>query len=124
MTSVKEYARLIQRGQPTFVEIKGVTFCAWHPFLVQHFWYNKTDHTAAGGDSKASAMTMKNVPYHEEVREFSELVAKACGEGECGVKYEPASEHGMSALISLHCVACFDTPAVRSAFQLYATRPQ
>ena len=27
MECIHEYARLIQRGQPTFVEIKGVTFC-------------------------------------------------------------------------------------------------
>jgi tRNA wybutosine-synthesizing protein 1 len=81
MTCVQEYAALIKRGRPTFVvsrpfpswnrsilaeiylchacscrevprtetagqEIKGVTFC---------------------GDSKASSMTMANVPFHEEV---------------------------------------------------------
>ena len=40
------YADLVSLGRPSFIEIKGVTFC---------------------GDSKASSLTMQNVPWHEEV---------------------------------------------------------
>ena len=36
-------------------------------------------------------MTMDHVPYHEEVREFTQLVADACGP-----EYEVASEHAHS----------------------------
>eukprot|EP01045_Picozoa_sp_COSAG04_P008359 COSAG04_NODE_460_length_13977_cov_5.936662_11_plen_748_part_00 len=70
MSCIEEYAALVARGRPTFIEIKGVTFC---------------------GDSKASDMTMSNVPYHEEVREFAQLVSDACGP-----EYELASEHAHS----------------------------
>ncbi|KAF6037145.1 hypothetical protein EB796_004553 [Bugula neritina] len=44
-----EYARLVALGEPDFIEVKGVTFC---------------------GDSSASDLTMKNVPWHREVVEF------------------------------------------------------
>jgi len=44
------YAELIRRGMPSFVEIKGVTYC---------------------GTSKASTLTMANVPWHEEVVAYS-----------------------------------------------------
>ena len=40
------YASLVELGRPDFIEIKGVTFC---------------------GSSKASTLTMENVPWHEEV---------------------------------------------------------
>ena len=70
MHMIEEYAALVKRGLPTLIEIKGVTFC---------------------GDSKASEMTMDHVPFHEEVREFTQLVADACGPD-----YEVASEHAHS----------------------------
>jgi wyosine [tRNA(Phe)-imidazoG37] synthetase (radical SAM superfamily) len=41
------YSELVAIGNPDFIEVKGVTFC---------------------GDSKASTLTMGNVPWHEEVR--------------------------------------------------------
>jgi len=50
MEELQNYAELIERGQPSFVEIKGVTFC---------------------GDSRASNLTIKNVPFHTEVLKFS-----------------------------------------------------
>jgi len=43
------YASLVNIGKPDFIEIKGVTFC---------------------GSSKASTLTMENVPWHEEVVKF------------------------------------------------------
>lgn len=48
---VYNYAELIKRGAPSFIEVKGVTYC---------------------GTSKASPLTMKNVPFHEEVLKFGE----------------------------------------------------
>uniref|UniRef100_A0A0B7A5C3 tRNA 4-demethylwyosine synthase (AdoMet-dependent) n=1 Tax=Arion vulgaris TaxID=1028688 RepID=A0A0B7A5C3_9EUPU len=40
------YAKLVSLGNPDFIEVKGVTYC---------------------GESKASTLTMENVPWHEEV---------------------------------------------------------
>ena len=48
--TVKEYAQLIIRGTPDFVEIKGVTYC---------------------GYSGANPLTMNNVPFHTEVINFA-----------------------------------------------------
>ena len=44
---IDEYAALVRRGAPHFVEVKGVTFC--------------------GQSSKAADITMGNVPWHHEV---------------------------------------------------------
>ncbi|CAG0907733.1 unnamed protein product [Cyprideis torosa] len=65
---IEGYASLVGLGQPDFIEVKGVTYC---------------------GTSKASSLTMENVPWHEEVIRFTEeLVAKLPGD-----KYAIASEH-------------------------------
>jgi len=61
------YAKLVELGQPDFIEIKGVTFC---------------------GSSKASTLTMENVPWHTEVVRFvNDLVSRLAD------KYDIASEH-------------------------------
>lgn len=52
---VQNYADLIALGSPSFIEVKGVTFC---------------------GDSKASSLTMGNVPWHDEVINFVETLVK------------------------------------------------
>lgn len=41
------YAELVKRGQPDLIEVKGVTYC---------------------GESKASPLTIKQCPFHHEVR--------------------------------------------------------
>lgn len=51
MEDLEGYAKLIDIGQPDFIEIKGVTFC---------------------GTSKANKLTMENVPWHEQVIEFAQ----------------------------------------------------
>merc|ERR1712196_669264 len=51
---VREYAELIARGKPDFIEIKGVTYCG----------------TSNSGDP--SELTMQNVPWHEEVAAFGQ----------------------------------------------------
>ena len=43
---IQQYAELVSRGNPDFIEVKGVTYC---------------------GESKTSDITMANVPWHEEV---------------------------------------------------------
>lgn len=73
---LNNYAELVSIGQPSFIEIKGVTYC---------------------GTSKASNLTMKNVPFHEEVVKFSEDL--------CNVtpflreNYELACEHEHSCCV-------------------------
>ena len=60
------YASLVSLGKPDFIEIKGVTFC---------------------GSSKASSLTMENVPWHSEVVRFvSDLVDRL-------EEYEISCEH-------------------------------
>jgi tRNA wybutosine-synthesizing protein 1 len=68
---IDNYAQLIKRGMPDFIEIKGVTYC---------------------GTSKASTLRMTNVPYHQEVRGFSQKLI------EMGLSefYELACEHAHS----------------------------
>lgn len=79
MGQMKEYARLIALGNPTFIEIKGVTFC---------------------GDLNASDITMKNVPFHQEVRDFSRALCEEIGLlGQGGPTYELACEHVHSCCI-------------------------
>jgi len=70
------YAQLIERGAPSFIEIKGVTYC---------------------GTSKASTLTMKNVPFHEEVLHFSEEICSATSF--LTENYEIACEHEHSCCI-------------------------
>ncbi|KAH3891076.1 hypothetical protein DPMN_015165 [Dreissena polymorpha] len=61
-------------GKPDFIEIKGVTYC---------------------GDSKASNLTMSNVPWHEEVVKFVQEFANELPD------YEIAAEHEHSNCILL-----------------------
>ncbi|CAN6297609.1 unnamed protein product, partial [Urochloa humidicola] len=72
---VDAYAKLLSLGQPDFIEIKGVTYC---------------------GSSATSKLTMENVPWHSDVKEFSEVLASKSG----GV-YEVACEHAHSCCVLL-----------------------
>merc|ERR1712154_137581 len=73
VSEVADYSRLIARGQPTFVEIKGVTFC---------------------GKSDASNLTMNNVPFHFEVVRFGQKLCEYLSSD-----YEIACEHAHSCCI-------------------------
>jgi len=73
MSEVSEYAKLVTLGQPTFIEIKGVTFC---------------------GNNNKDSLTMQNVPFHTEVRDFCEALCK-----QLDTKYEIACEHAHSCCI-------------------------
>ncbi|KAJ3014650.1 S-adenosyl-L-methionine-dependent tRNA 4-demethylwyosine synthase [Thoreauomyces humboldtii] len=74
--TLDQYATLIKRGSPCFIEVKGVTYC---------------------GFGAASHLTMKNVPYHHEVLKFCEGLCELL-DG----KYAVASvhEHSCSVLIA------------------------
>lgn len=68
------YVQLVSYGNPDFIEIKGVTYC---------------------GDSKASSLTMSNVPWHEEVTGFVKQFADQLPD------YEIACEHEHSNCLLL-----------------------
>ncbi|XP_074280027.1 S-adenosyl-L-methionine-dependent tRNA 4-demethylwyosine synthase [Silene latifolia] len=72
---VDGYYNLFSVGKPDFIEIKGVTYC---------------------GTSATSKLTMENVPWHTDVRAFSEALALK-SEGE----YEVACEHEHSCCVLL-----------------------
>ncbi|CAJ2675582.1 unnamed protein product [Trifolium pratense] len=72
---VDAYYNLFSIGEPDFIEIKGVTYC---------------------GSTATSKLTMENVPWHADVKAFSEALAlKSQGE------YEVACEHVHSCCVLL-----------------------
>ncbi|KAI0220642.1 Fe-S oxidoreductase [Massospora cicadina] len=72
---IANYAELIRRGRPDFIEVKGVTFC---------------------GFGASSGLTMSNVPYHNEVIHFVEQILRQLGpDGD----YEISCEHAHSVSI-------------------------
>ena len=78
MTDAAGYAHLIERGQPDFIEIKAVTYC---------------------GESKGSDLTMKNVPWHDDVVEYSRAICESTPF--MRETYEMASEHRHSCIVLL-----------------------
>ncbi|KAK6131200.1 hypothetical protein DH2020_035061 [Rehmannia glutinosa] len=72
---VDAYSRLFDVGDPDFIEIKGVTYC---------------------GSSATSKLTMENVPWHSDVKEFSEALAQKSNGA-----YEVACEHVHSCCVLL-----------------------
>lgn len=74
MEDLQGYASLVELGKPDFIEVKGVTYC---------------------GESKGSNLTMRNVPWHEEVLSFVERLADLLPE------YGIASEHEHSNCVLL-----------------------
>ena len=75
------YAELVELGCPDFIEIKAVTFC---------------------GKSDASDLTMQNVPWHREVCEYGERLARLLRtRGLAESAYSIATEHEHSCCILL-----------------------
>ncbi|XP_020092095.1 S-adenosyl-L-methionine-dependent tRNA 4-demethylwyosine synthase [Ananas comosus] len=72
---IDAYANLLTMGKPDLVEIKGVTYC---------------------GSSATSKLTMENVPWHSDVKAFSEALAVKSN----GI-YEVACEHVHSCCVLL-----------------------
>jgi tRNA wybutosine-synthesizing protein 1 len=71
------YAELVKRGQPDLIEVKGVTWC---------------------GESPGSDLTMADVPWHTDVREFCEELTKRIGVETYGLACEHA--HSCCVLIA------------------------
>ena len=74
---VDNYAQLVAIGRPSFIEVKGVTFC---------------------GYSGANPLTMSNVPFHREVVDFCNALSKHPLLGEYEIACE--HEHSCSVLIA------------------------
>lgn len=75
MEEAANYVQIIQHGEPDFIEIKAVTYC---------------------GKSDGSSLTMENVPWHEEVRNYATHICDAMG-GDYGI----AAEHRHSCCMLL-----------------------
>lgn len=71
---VNGYADLVERGQPCFVEVKGVTYCGSN-----------------------TPLTMKNVPFYDEVVDFVEQLNKEMASR--GLEYGIAAQHAHSCCI-------------------------
>lgn len=78
MDEIYNYADLVTKGMPGFVEVKGVTYC---------------------GSSDASSLRMTNVPFHHEVVSFTQKLCDKVNEILGEVRYELASEHEHSCCI-------------------------
>lgn len=78
--TVVEYADLVEKGLPCFVEVKGVTYCG--------------NSTSAG-----AGLTMQNVPFYEEVVQFVEGLNDELNRR--GLEYGIAAEHAHSCCILL-----------------------
>jgi len=75
MGELDAYGELVARGMPDFIEVKGVTYC---------------------GTSPGSPLTMKDVPWHAEVKAFCEALAARVGDA-----YGLAAEHEHSCCVLL-----------------------
>lgn len=73
MEELQAYKQLVALGMPTFIEVKGVTFC---------------------GEQNSANITMANVPFHHEVKKFCEALVEVVGDD-----YELACEHVHSCCI-------------------------
>ncbi|KAG9442685.1 hypothetical protein H6P81_018539 [Aristolochia fimbriata] len=78
---IDAYAKLLAVGRPDFIEIKGVTYC---------------------GSSSTSKLTMENVPWHSDVKSFSEALALKSNS-----EYAVACEHVHSCCVLLGKVEKF-----------------
>lgn len=74
------YANLVEKALPCFVEIKGVTYCG-------------TSSSAGAG------LTMKNVPFYEEIAEFVKALNEELQRR--GLNYGIAAEHAHSCCVLL-----------------------
>ena len=79
MGDIDDYVALVRRGQPALVEVKGMTW---------------------SGESPGSALTMANVPWHADVRDFCAALAARLGDVG-GDGYGLAVEHAHSCFVLL-----------------------
>ena len=100
MEELENYAQLIKLGNPDFIEIKGLSIVTTFTYLrLNSVPFSILNALKKGvtycGTSKASTLTMENVPWHHEVVTFGQ---KLCAYLDC---YSLASEHEHSNCILL-----------------------
>lgn len=78
MTDVKSYADMVERAQPSQIEIKGATFCG-------------------SSNGNGNPLTMQNIPFYDECKTFVESLAQELQSR--GQDYEIAAEHAHSCCI-------------------------
>jgi len=64
---IEQYAKLVELGDPDFIEVKGVTYF---------------------GDSGTNSLTMANVPWHEEVVTFVRLLCERLPQFDLACEHE------------------------------------
>lgn len=78
MGDIESYADMVERAQPSQIEVKGATFCG-------------------SSNANGNPLTMQNIPFYDECRQFVEqLVAELKSRGQT---YELAAEHAHSCCI-------------------------
>ncbi|KAK9450871.1 uncharacterized protein V1518DRAFT_411917 [Limtongia smithiae] len=80
------YAKLVAQAMPCFIEVKGVTYCG----------SSSSSGPAAAFKTKDS-LTMANVPFYEEVRDFVTQLNKSLHD--LNLDYDIAAEHAHSCCI-------------------------
>lgn len=78
MADISSYADLVQRGLPSFIEVKGATF-------------------AGSSDGNGNPLTMQNIPFYEECTNFVKQFAAELQRRNLG--YDIAAEHAHSNCI-------------------------
>ena len=71
---LESYAALVQKGNPDFIEVKVSSLSVLLLCMWCHSSHTNLQGVTYCGDSKASNITMANIPWHEEVRTVSYLV--------------------------------------------------
>ncbi|ORM40369.1 S-adenosyl-L-methionine-dependent tRNA 4-demethylwyosine synthase [Babesia sp. Xinjiang] len=79
---ISDYGRLIELGEPDFIEIKAVTFC---------------------GTVHDNAITMKNVPWHDEVIRYAEALVDATAFTRENYAIACEHRHSCCVLIAKQC---------------------
>lgn len=75
---VEGYADMVERGRPSFIEVKGATFC---------------------GNSDSNSLRMSNIPFYQEVQGFVEALERELRSRGC--TYSLAAEHAHSCCVLL-----------------------
>lgn len=78
MADISSYADLVQRGLPSFIEVKGATF-------------------SGASDGNGNPLTMQNIPFYEECTTFVKEFAAELQRRDLG--YDLAAEHAHSNCI-------------------------
>lgn len=78
MSDIESYADMVERAQPSQIEIKGATFCG-------------------SSTGNGNPLTMQNIPFYEECKEFVEKLTRELQNRK--LDYDIAAEHAHSCCI-------------------------